>query len=122
MEKEIWNELGDEGFKELTHRFYQKVKEDPIMAPMYPNDDWEGSERRLYLFFTHRFGADETYLNERGHPRLRGRHMPFKIDEQAKEAWMKNMALSLEEMDIKKETKLSLYTFFSQVANFLKNH
>jgi len=120
-EEEIWAELGHEGFKELTRRFYEKVKVDDIMAPMYPADDWEGSERRLFLFFTARFGGDPTYQIERGHPRLRARHMPFKIDEAARDRWLKNMGQSMEEMEITKPTKLALFGFFSQIADFMRN-
>jgi len=120
-EEEIWAELGHEGFQELTSRFYAKVKTDDLMSPMYPADDWEGSERRLFLFFTSRFGGDPTYQQERGHPRLRARHMPFKIDEAARDRWIKNMGQSMEEMEISKPVKLALFEFFSQVADFMRN-
>ena len=120
-EEQIWAELGHQGFQELTRRFYEKVKVDDLMAPMYPDDDWEGAERRLFLFFTARFGGNPTYEMERGHPRLRARHMPFKINEAARDRWIKNMALSMEEMNITKETKLALFNFFSQIADFMRN-
>ena len=68
----IWETLGAEGFRRMVAAFYRRVREDDLLAPMYPDDDWEGAEERLYGFLAFRFGGVADYVEERGHPRLRG--------------------------------------------------
>ena len=120
-EEKIWEEIGAEGFERITAAFYRGIREDRLLGPMYPKDDWEGSERRLALFFKFRFGQDQTYLEERGHPRLRMRHMPFRIGEAERDRWLELMAVALEEEKISPETSASLMTFFSGIADFMRN-
>jgi hemoglobin len=66
-------------FARLVARFYQGVRTDPVLAPLYPQDDWDGAERRLRMFLEQYWGGPTTYSQERGHPRLRMRHAPFAI-------------------------------------------
>ena len=66
-------------FKELTKRFYQQVAANPILKPMYPEEDMAGAEERLALFLEQYWGGPSTYSEQRGHPRLRMRHAPFHI-------------------------------------------
>jgi len=101
-EEKIWEEIG-------------------LLGPMYPKDDWEGSENRLALFFKFRFGQEPAYLEERGHPKLRMRHMPFRIGEAERDRWLELMAAALEEEKISAEATASLMTFFSGVADFMRN-
>ena len=71
--------MGEEGLTRLVAAFYQRVRTDDVLAPLYPPEDWEGAEKRLRDFLIYRFGGSDRYIQERGHPRLRGRHMPFSI-------------------------------------------
>ena len=120
-EEEIWKELGPKGFEGITAAFYERVRRDSIIGPMYPEDDWEGAEHRLASFLKFRFGQDESYLKERGHPRLRGRHMPFRIGEVERDRWLELMAGAMEAEKVTDETKEALMTFFSGVADFMRN-
>ena len=78
-EEVIFATLGEEGFGQLTKAFYKRVRKDDLIGPMYPDGDWDGAEERLRDFLLFRFGAVTRYLEKRGHPRLRARHMPFRI-------------------------------------------
>jgi hemoglobin len=120
-EKEIWELVGAEGFDRLTAAFYRRVKEDAILAPMYPKKDWEGAEKRLAGFLKFRIGGEMAYVEERGHPRLRGRHMPFAIGEAERDRWLELMAGAMEEVKIVPQAAEPLTAFFVQVADFMKN-
>ena len=81
-ENEIYAAIGSAGLERLCAAFYRQVPNDELLGPMYPADDWAGAEQRLRDFLIYRFGGPQTYIAERGHPRLRGRHAPFAIDRQ----------------------------------------
>ena len=120
-EAEIYRVVGEEGFEKLTASFYKRVKEDDLIGPMYPSDDWEGSEERLREFLLFRFGADQSYLEKRGHPRLRGRHMPFRIGVVERDRWIELMGTAAEETIPDDEIRGSIMAFFKQVADFIRN-
>ena len=101
--------------------FYRRVREDDLIGPMYPTDDWEGAESRLSDFLIYRFGGSDRYIRERGHPRLRMRHAPFKIGIAERDRWLELMNSAMEEAEVPGEFKLELTTFFSQVADFMRN-
>ena len=120
-EAEIYRVVGEEGFEKLTASFYKRVKKDDLIGPMYPSDDWEGSEERLREFLLFRFGADQSYLEKRGHPRLRGRHMPFQIGVAERDRWIELMGAAAEETIPDDEIRGSIMAFFKQVADFIRN-
>ena len=120
-EAEIYRVVGEEGFEKLTASFYKRVKEDDLIGPMYPSNDWEGSEERLREFLLFRFGADQSYLEKRGHPRLRGRHMPFQIGVAERDRWIELMGAAAEETIPDDEIRGSIMAFFKQVAEFIRN-
>lgn len=122
QEERVWQSIGAEGFERIVAGFYRRVKEDDLIGPMYPKNDWEGAEKRLADFLKFRIGADETYLKERGHPRLRMRHMPFKIGEADRDRWLKLMGEAVEEEGVESEVAEELMAFFAQVAEFMRNH
>src|SRR6266478_3210143 len=78
-------------FESLIERFYGGVATDPILARVYPPDDLDGARHRLTLFFAQSWGGPRTYDAERGHPRLRMRHMPFAIGPVERDAWLAHM-------------------------------
>lgn len=79
---------GAQFFADFTHTFYEGVRGDDVLASMYPDDDFDAAERRLRLFLEQYWGGPTTYGEERGHPRLRMRHMPFVIDPAARDRWL----------------------------------
>ena len=82
---------GADTFADLTRRFYAEVARDEILRPLYPEDDLEGAERRLRMFLEQYWGGPRTYSDERGHPRLRMRHQPFRIGVMERDAWLRCM-------------------------------
>ena len=121
MEEEILNALGEDGFTRLVAAFYRRVKSDDLIGPMYPEGDWEGSEKRLRDFLIFRFGGSDRYIRERGHPRLRMRHMPFSIGEAERDRWIELMGQAMDEVEFRGEERKELERFFSQTADFMRN-
>lgn len=120
-EQEIFNEIGPEGITAMCAAFYRKIPTDDILGPMYPKGDLTGAEERLRDFLLFRIGADTTYLEKRGHPRLRMRHAPFEINFRGRDRWVKLMDEAMEEAGIPSHTAATLHTFFLQVGDFLRN-
>lgn len=112
---------GDEFFTKLVRDFYVGVATDPILRPMYPEQDLEPAIRRLTLFLIQYWGGPNTYSKERGHPRLRMRHAPFAIDAEARDAWLKHMMAAVEMQTMEPELHDELVTYLVQVAHFLVN-
>lgn len=121
MEAVVMEALGEDGFARLVAAFYRRVREDDLIGPMYPPDDWENAERRLADFLIFRFGGSDRYIQERGHPRLRMRHVPFSIGEAERDRWLELMGGAMDEMGLAGEARVNLGAFFDQVADFMRN-
>jgi hemoglobin len=117
----LYASLGPEPLDRLTAEFYRRVREDDLIGPMYPPDEWEQAQQRLRDFLIQRFGGPTTYSDQRGHPRLRMRHMPFKIDVAARNRWMQLMTEAADNCDFDEPVRQSLLNFFGQVATFMIN-
>jgi hemoglobin len=121
VEELVRRDLGRDGIASIVEGFYRRVKTDPIIGPMYPDDDWEGSEERLRDFLCFRLLGESAYLLKRGHPRLRMRHAPFAIGEPERDRWLELMEASMEECGVNEEARVALSEFFAQVADFMRN-
>ena len=117
----IHERLGEEGLTRLVAAFYRRIRTDDLIGPMYPPDDWENAEKRLRDFLIYRFGGSDRYIQERGHPRLRGRHMPFAIGLAEAERWLKLMREAMAETSVPQDIALSLDDFFAMVADSMRN-
>ncbi len=117
----LYARIGEAGFARLVAGFYQRVKADDLLGPMYPADDWVGAEQRLRDFLVQRFGGPTRYSQQRGHPRLRMRHATFAIDLAARDRWMQLMTDALAEAELPHDTHAPLTQFFDQVATFMMN-
>jgi hemoglobin len=117
----LYAELGEPTLRALVAAFYQRVRDDEIIGPLYPQDDWAGAEKRLADFLIFRFGGPQTYIEERGHPRLRMRHMPFSIGIAERDRWLDLMGAAMHETGIKPPQAETLAAFFAQVADFMRN-
>jgi hemoglobin len=118
---EVYQLIGEEGFRRLVRAFYAQVPDDDILGPMYPRQDLAGAEERLCLFLIGRFGGPPTYMAQRGHPRLRMRHAPFRLDAAARNRWVRLMDCALDEAALPPEAVEVLRPFFHDVATFLRN-
>ena len=117
----IFDLLGETRLRAIVAGFYRRVATDPILRPMYPADDLAGAEHRLATFLIYRFGGPPTYLEERGHPRLRMRHMPFRVDAAARDRWLELMLAAIDEHDVTPEHRAYLERFLGDIATFLIN-
>jgi len=90
---------GDATFRAIVSKFYQLVREDEVLRPLYPDDELDAAEERLRMFLEQYWGGPRTYSDQRGHPRLRMRHAPFRIGFIERDAWLRCMHTAVAEID-----------------------
>lgn len=117
----VYQRIGEDGIARMVAAFYRRVPSDPILGPMYPADDLPGAEHRLREFLIYRLGGPPRYIQDRGHPRLRMRHMHFPIDTAARDRWLHLMGEAMAEAAVPAEVASWLATFFADIADFLRN-
>ena len=111
---------GDEPVAAIVNAFYDAVDNDPILRPMYP-ENLDAPRRHLYLFLLQFFGGPRTYLEERGHPRLRMRHFPFAIDQRARDHWLRHMLNAVDQAGIQEPARSRMREYFDRSSAFLIN-
>ena len=116
--------VGSDFFADLVEAFYEGVEGDELLRPMYPAD-LAGAKARLAMFLVQYWGGPPTYGEHRGHPRLRMRHMPFTIDEAARDAWLTHMGRALRITAERRATPAvvveTIDDYFVRSADFLRN-
>ncbi|WP_017973768.1 globin [Actinopolyspora halophila] len=112
---------GEATFRTIVARFYQEVAEDELLRPLYPEEDLSGAEERLRLFLMQYWGGPQTYSEQRGHPRLRMRHAPFKIGLAERDAWLRCMRIALDEVELTTEQRDRLWQYFEMAAHSMVN-
>lgn len=113
---------GHEFFTKLVARFYQGVRHDSVLSPMYPAHEMDEAERRLLMFMEQYWGGPQTYGEERGHPRLRMRHMEFAIDAEARDRWLTHMHDAILEMNMEdSELENQLWMYLVGAAHAMQN-
>lgn len=122
MEPTLFEEIGgQEFFNELVEGFYIGIEHDPVLRPMYPEGDMTDAKRHLALFLGQYWGGPSTYSDERGHPRLRMRHMPFVVDADARDRWLTHMSTSLSQLEVPDHLRDQLWTYLVTAAHSLVN-
>lgn len=117
---------GEPFFRELVSAFYGGVAEDAVLAPLYPDyPDFEPAKDRLALFLIQYWGGPHTYMEQRGHPRLRMRHLPFVVGERERDHWLMHMATAVEAvcngLDGGEDIAAELLQYFVPAAEHLRN-
>lgn len=112
-------------FESLVAGFYRRVADDDILRPLYPEADLAPAQRRLTLFLAQYWGGPRTYEAERGHPRLRMRHMPFGIDPAGRDRWLLHMRAALAEVSadapIPLDAAVQLDRYLEMAAEAMRN-
>jgi hemoglobin len=112
---------GEETFRRLVERFYAGVADDPVLRPLYPDEDLRAAADRLRMFLIQYWGGPSTYSQERGHPRLRMRHAPFTIDSAARDAWLRHMRAALDSLQLPPAYDEALWDYLRSAAESLRN-
>ena len=124
-QRSFYDEVGGaETFGLLVSRFYELVRDDEILRPLYPEDDLDGAEHRLRMFLEQYWGGPRTYGEERGHPRLRMRHAPFRIGFLERDAWLRCMHSALAAIGpetIDDAHRQALLDYFDMAAQHMVN-
>jgi hemoglobin len=115
---------GAETFRRIVSRFYEQVAEDEILRPIYPEAELSGAEDRLRMFLEQYWGGPRTYSDQRGHPRLRMRHVPFRIGFIERDAWLRCMHTAVAEIDsatMDDEHRKALLDYLEMAAHSMVN-
>ena len=112
---------GHETFRKLTQQFYAGVAGDPELRALYPEDDLGPAEMRFRMFLEQYWGGPSTYSQDRGHPRLRMRHAPFKVTIAQRDRWLKHIMAAVDSLDLAPENDLILRDYFDRAAQSLVN-
>ena len=111
---------GYQFFVELVERFYQFVEADVSLRPLYP-EDLEPGKAHLAAFLAQYWGGPRQYSLERGHPRLRQRHMPFPIGQKERDTWVTHMVSALNSMEISVDEAILMEDYFKRTATMFIN-
>jgi hemoglobin len=112
---------GEETFRRIVDRFYAGVAEDPDLRALYPEEDLAAAANRLRMFLVQYWGGPSTYQDQRGHPRLRMRHVPFAVNAAARDAWLRHMRDALDSVDLPPGADDRLWSYLSTAAHSLQN-
>ena len=111
---------GDPTFRRLVDAFYARVERDPLLRPIFPPDLGPGKEGQ-FMFLTQYWGGPPRYQEQRGHPRLRMRHAPFRIGQAERDAWVGHMLAAIDEVGIPEPARGALREYFENGASFMIN-
>lgn len=113
---------GMDFFVRLVDEFYSGVVTDEVLWPLYPDQtDLDGAKHRLTLFLAQYWGGPTTYMEERGHPKLRMRHMPFHVGPLERDRWLVHMAKAVEQSIDDDAIRAELMAYFVPAAEHLRN-
>jgi hemoglobin len=112
---------GHETFVKLVETFYAGIRDDEVLAPMYPADDWDGAVWRLTAFLEQYWGGPGTYSEQRGHPRLRMRHNPFKVNPDARDRWLSHMRVAVDSLELAPADRDLLWDYLERAAHAMVN-
>ena len=112
---------GEETITRIVARFYAGVATDPVLRPMYPEEDLGPAEERFRLFLVQYWGGPTTYSEQRGHPRLRMRHAPYPVDATARDHWLTHFRAALDEVALPPEQDQQFWDYVTHAARFMVN-
>ena len=112
---------GHDTFVRLVNAFYRGVATDPVLKPMYPEEDLAPAAERLTLFLEQYWGGPTTYSEQRGHPRLRMRHLPFHVNPDARDRWLQHMRAAVDELGLSPLHEATLWDYLQRAAHAMVN-
>jgi len=122
MQGNFWEQVGGRPtFERLVREFYRGVAGDPVLLALYPEQDLEPAIQRLTGFLEQYWGGPTTYSQERGHPRLRMRHMPFKVNPDQRDRWLKHMRAAVDVLELPPLQDATLWAYLERAAHAMVN-
>ena len=112
---------GHDAFVRLVDVFYDGVAQDEVLRPMYPEEDLGPAKERLTGFLEQYWGGPTTYSRERGHPRLRMRHMPFPVNPDARDRWLRHMRAGVDALALPPMLETTLWDYLERAAHAMVN-
>lgn len=118
----LYDQVGGTPFFEaLVEHFYAGVAADPVLRPMYRDEDLAEAKAHLTGFLVQYWGGPTTYSEQRGHPRLRMRHAPFVIGEAERDSWLRHMTDAVLASDAGPDEQVELLRYFQMAADAMIN-
>ncbi len=118
----FYDEIGGEAtIRAIVHTFYAGVADDDVLRPLYPEVDLGPAEERFATFLMQYWGGPTTYSDRRGHPRLRMRHAPFRVDPVAKDRWLLHFRAGLDAVGLSEEQDAQFWDYVTHAAQFMVN-
>lgn len=117
------NESGITNIRQLVETFYDIMESDSKVKPIRDmhQADLTSAREKLFMFLTGWTGGPQLYVERYGHPMLRARHMPFPIDESARDQWMYCMIKAMHQLGYDDELMKKLAGQLYGVADFMRN-
>jgi hemoglobin len=112
---------GPAWFEQLVDRFYAGVAADPVLRPLYPEQDLQGARSRLTGFLIQYWGGPGDYSRQRGHPRLRMRHAPYPIGVEQRDRWLVHMTGAVKASSLPAEVEEVVLGYFEHAADAMMN-
>ncbi|MEO6825873.1 MAG: globin [Microbacteriaceae bacterium] len=112
---------GRETFQRLVTEFYRGVAGDPVLKPMYPEDDLGPATERLTMFLEQYWGGPTTYQEKRGHPRLMQRHVAFRVTPDARDRWLSHMRTALDTLELPPMYEAAIWDYLDRAAHMMVN-
>ena len=112
---------GEPAFRKLVDEFYAGVADDPLLRPLYPEADLGPAADRMRMFLVQYWGGPNTYSQQRGHPRLRMRHAPFRVGPAERDAWLRHMRAAVDSLGLPPDQDRTLWDYLERSAYFMVN-
>ncbi len=118
----FYDEIGGAAtIRKIVSVFYEGVAQDPVLRPLYPEEDLGPAEERFFHFLCQYWGGPTTYSEQRGHPRLRMRHAPFPVDIDARDRWLTHFRAGLDAVELTPEQDAKFWEYVTHAAHFMIN-
>ena len=107
----------------LVERFYDLMALEPGYAALRAahGDSLDNARQRLFWFLCGWLGGPQHYTERFGHPRLRARHLPFRIGITERDQWLACMDQAMGETGVDDALRTRLRESFFQTADWMRN-
>lgn len=112
---------GHETISRIVEVFYEGVATDPVLRPLYPEENLAPAQARFTMFLVQYWGGPTTYSTQRGHPRLRMRHAPFAVTIEARDHWLTHFRTGLDAVNLTSEQDAQFWAYIEHAATFMVN-